>query len=79
MTTFTNVPKQVEEELEKSAVTPSRRNFLKSAGLLVVSFSAAGTDPLIPRSKRPSSRGCPGCGPVSRPRLPATRFVDRHS
>jgi nicotinate dehydrogenase subunit B len=47
MTTFTNIPKQVEEELEKWNVTPSRRNFLKSAGLLVVSFSAAGTDPLI--------------------------------
>ncbi len=40
MTTFTNVPKQVEDGLNHSALTPSRRNFLKSAGLLVVSFSA---------------------------------------
>ena len=32
MTTFTNIPKQIEEEL-------SRRNFLQSAGMLVVSFS----------------------------------------
>ena len=47
MTTFTNIPKSVEEELERRNVTPSRRNFLKSAGLLVVSFSATGTDPLI--------------------------------
>ena len=43
MTTFTNIPKQVEEVLENWNVTTSRRNLLKSAGLLVVSFSAAGT------------------------------------
>ena len=45
MTAFTNIPKQVEEVLEKWNVTTSRRNFLKSSGLLVVSFTAA---PLIP-------------------------------
>src|SRR5438876_9233515 len=44
MTAFTNIPKQVEEVLEKWNVTTSRRNFLKSSGLLVVSFTAA---PLI--------------------------------
>src|SRR2546427_17160 len=41
MTAFTNIPKQVEEVLEKWNATTSRRNFLKSSGLLVVSFSAA--------------------------------------
>ena len=41
MTPFTNVPKQVEELLDESSVTPSRRTFLKSSGLFVVSFSAA--------------------------------------
>ena len=41
MTTFTNIPKQVEELLEEWNGTISRRNFLKSSGLLVVSFSAA--------------------------------------
>ena len=49
MTTFTNIPKQVEELLEKWNGTTSRRNFLKSSGLLVVSFSAAaiaGANPL---------------------------------
>ncbi|HEY1760289.1 MAG TPA: molybdopterin cofactor-binding domain-containing protein [Bryobacteraceae bacterium] len=46
MRTFTNVPKQVEEMLE--AGTTSRRTLLKSAGMLVVSFSAAGTGPLVP-------------------------------
>src|SRR6059036_2244288 len=44
MTAFTNIPKQVEEVLEKWNVTTSRRSFLKSSGLLVVSFTAA---PLI--------------------------------
>jgi CO/xanthine dehydrogenase Mo-binding subunit len=40
MTTFTNVPKQVEDILEASSAT-SRRDFLKRSGLLVVSFGAA--------------------------------------
>ena len=57
MTTFTNVPKQVEDGLDHSALTPSRRNFLKSAGLLVVSFSAAATDPLIPGASAQTSAG----------------------
>jgi CO/xanthine dehydrogenase Mo-binding subunit len=42
---FTNIPKHVEEVLEKWR-TP-RRSFLKSAGLFVVSFGAAGTSPLV--------------------------------
>jgi nicotinate dehydrogenase subunit B len=41
MTSFTNVPKHVEEVLEKWNGTTSRRNFLKNSGFLVVSFSAA--------------------------------------
>src|SRR5215472_17419014 len=44
MTAFTNIPKQVEEILEKCIGTSSRRNFLKSSGLFVVSLSAS---PLI--------------------------------
>jgi nicotinate dehydrogenase subunit B len=47
MTAFTNIPKQVEEVLDKWHVTMHRRSFLKSAGLLVVSFSAASSSPLI--------------------------------
>jgi len=42
---FTNIPKHVEEVLDKWQ-TP-RRSFLKSAGLFVVSFGAAGTSPLV--------------------------------
>ena len=63
MTTFTNIPKRVEEELEKWS-TPSRRNFLKSAGLLVVSFAASGTGPLA----TPANAQAPaGSGPYHDP------------
>jgi len=41
MTTFTNVPKQVEALLEQCSGTISRRKFLESSGLLVVSVGAA--------------------------------------
>src|SRR5262245_38681506 len=41
MTAFTNIPKHIEEVLEKSNGKSSRRNFLKTSGLLVVSFSAS--------------------------------------
>lgn len=41
MTSFTNVPKHVEELLEQWSGTLSRRTFLKGAGLLVVSVGAA--------------------------------------
>ena len=40
MITFTNVPKHIEELLEKSCGTLSRRAFLKSSGLLVVTAGA---------------------------------------
>jgi CO/xanthine dehydrogenase Mo-binding subunit len=41
MTTFTTFPKQVEALLQEWNATVSRRSFLKSSGLLVVSVSAA--------------------------------------
>src|SRR5438477_10567161 len=41
MTPFTNIPKHVEEVLEKWNGATSRRKFLKRSGMLVVSFSAA--------------------------------------
>jgi nicotinate dehydrogenase subunit B len=51
MTTFTKVPKQVEEALDKWSGTTSRRGLLKSAGMLVVSFGAAATRPFAPEAK----------------------------
>ena len=40
MRTFTNVPQQIEELLEKWSGSLSRRTFLKGSGLLVVSAGA---------------------------------------
>ena len=52
MTTFSEIPKHVEDVL-------SRRNLLKSAGMLVVSFAAAGTSPLTSpaNAQTPASAG----------------------
>ena len=41
MTTFTAVPREVEAVLERASQTTSRRTFLKTSGLFVVSVSAA--------------------------------------
>src|ERR1700680_612843 len=65
MTTFTNIPKHVEEVLEKWNVTTSRRNLLKSAGLLVVSFSAAATSPLVSEAR--AQDAAPAAGPYPDP------------
>src|ERR1700682_3230617 len=40
MTTFTNIPKCIEDVLEKQNGATSRRDFLKTSGLLIVSLSA---------------------------------------
>ena len=52
MTTFTKIPKHVEETL-------SRRNLLKSAGLFVVSFAGVGTSPITPaaNAQQPARSG----------------------
>ena len=77
MTTFTNIPKQVEELLEQWNGTTSRRNFLKSSGLLVVSFSAAAI--AGQSARRSDAASAQAARSVSRPRLQTARFVDRHS
>jgi nicotinate dehydrogenase subunit B len=55
--TFTNVPKEVEDILQSNA-TASRRNFLKTSGLLVVSFTAS---PLL--SAAVAQTAAPAAGP----------------
>src|SRR5258706_8375382 len=46
MTTFTSIPKYIEDVLEKQNGATSRRDFLKTSGLLLVSLSAsAAADP----------------------------------
>ena len=67
MTTATGIPKQVEEVLEKWNVTTSRRNLLKSAGLLVVSFSASGTSPLITAANAQTTAAAQAAGPYPDP------------
>jgi CO/xanthine dehydrogenase Mo-binding subunit len=42
MTPFTKVPKQIEDALDNSNGAPSRRDFLKTAGMFVVSVAATG-------------------------------------
>jgi nicotinate dehydrogenase subunit B len=41
MTTFTKIPKEIEEALKKEGPATSRREFLRSSGLLVVGIGAA--------------------------------------
>ena len=41
MTTFTKIPKYIEDVLEKQNGATARRDFLKTSGLLVVSFSVS--------------------------------------
>ncbi|MBI1876133.1 MAG: molybdopterin-dependent oxidoreductase, partial [Acidobacteria bacterium] len=68
MITFTNVPKHVEDLLEKWNGTASRRDFLKTSGLFVVSFGAAAV--ASPRLTQPSvdAQAVPdGVGPYPDP------------
>jgi len=70
MTAFTNIPKQVEDVLEKWNRTTSRRNFLKNSGLLVVSFSAAtvaGGGPLRAGASPQSAAAPQAAGPYPDP------------
>src|SRR5262245_30195320 len=66
MTTFTNVPKQIEELLEKSGA--SRRDFLKTSGMLVVSVGAAAIGgPFAPETSAAASALLQGAGPYPDP------------
>jgi CO/xanthine dehydrogenase Mo-binding subunit len=62
MTTFTNVPKEIEKLLEEGTGAISRRNFLKGSGLLVVSVGAsamASAYPLGPEAAAMAQGGGP--------------------
>src|SRR6202166_4962294 len=67
MTAFTNIPKQVEELLQKSDVTIARRSFLKGAGMLVVSFGAAGSHPLVRAAMAQAGAAANAAGPYPDP------------
>ena len=52
MTPLNGVPQEIERELEKSDVTPSRREFLRNAGMFAVTFSVAGAaGSFVPEAK----------------------------
>ena len=59
-----NIPKHVEEALGKLNVTTSRRNFLKSSGMLVVTFGAA---PLVAAAGVEPAAVLQSAGPYSDP------------
>ncbi len=67
MTTFTKIPKHVEELLQKSNVTIARRSFLKSAGMLVVSFGVAGSHPLVRAAMAQTGAAANAAGPYPDP------------
>src|ERR1700680_467914 len=67
MTAFTNIPKQVEELLQKSDVTIARRNFLKGAGMLVVSFGVAGSHPFVRAAMAQAGAAANAPGPYPDP------------
>jgi CO/xanthine dehydrogenase Mo-binding subunit len=70
MTPFTNIPKQIEEAMEKSDGKTSRRGFLKSSGLLVVSLGAAsvtGASLLSPAANAQAAAAAQAVGPYPDP------------
>src|ERR1700688_2272131 len=67
MTALTDIPKQVEELLQKSDVTIARRSFLKGAGMLVVSFGAAGSHPLVRAGMAQAGAAANAAGPYPDP------------
>src|SRR3990172_835186 len=70
MTSFTNIPKQVEEAMEKWNGKTSRRNFLKGSGLFVVSLRAGaigGASLLSPSASAQAAAAAQAAGPYPDP------------
>ena len=69
MTTFTRIPKEVEAALQQWDHVASRRDFLKTSGLFVVSFSAAVITDAVPLAAAASSEAAAGqaAGPYPDP------------
>jgi CO/xanthine dehydrogenase Mo-binding subunit len=69
MTRFNDVPKWVEELLDARAGATSRREFLKTSGMLVVSFGVAAADasPLGGAAAGPAVQAPPVAGPYPDP------------
>ena len=67
MKTFTDIPNQIEATLENGLGTTSRRDLLKRAGLLVVSFSAASRSSLVPTASAQAPATANAAGRYSDP------------
>jgi CO/xanthine dehydrogenase Mo-binding subunit len=70
MTPFTNIPRQIEDVLEQRASSPSRREFLRTSGLFVVSIGAAavaGTSALMTGTGAVLSAAAQAAGPYPDP------------
>jgi nicotinate dehydrogenase subunit B len=67
MTAFTNIPKRIEELLQKSDGTIARRSFLKGAGMLVVSLGVAGSHPLVRAAIAQAGAAANAAGPYPDP------------
>jgi nicotinate dehydrogenase subunit B len=66
MTPLNGIPREVEQELENSNVTPSRREFLRNAGMFAVTFSAvAAAGTFVPGAKAQTTDA--GAGPYPDP------------
>jgi nicotinate dehydrogenase subunit B len=63
MNPLNGIPQQVEQELEKSSATPSRRDFLRNAGMFAVTFSIAGEM----KAQAPAAAANAGAGPYPDP------------
>src|ERR1700742_653573 len=69
MKTLRGIPRQVERELERNT-SPSRRQFLRNAGMFAVTFSAAGAaGSLVPEAKAQTAAAATGtsAGPYPDP------------
>ena len=68
MTPQNGIPKEIEQELENSSVIPSRREFLRNAGMFAVTFSAAaGAGSFVPEAKAQTAAAAAGAGPYPDP------------
>jgi CO/xanthine dehydrogenase Mo-binding subunit len=67
MKTFTNIPKHIEDALDHERGTTSRRDLLKSAGMLVVSLGAGAGSALIPAARAQTAAAANAAGPYTDP------------
>src|SRR5580704_10155165 len=68
MTRSNGIPREVEQDLEHSNVTPSRREFLRNAGMFAVTFSAVGAaSSFVPAAEAQTPAAGVSAGPYPDP------------